>query len=144
MASALRASGNGTSPKEAFAKSIAVLNAKAALGRSLGESVSGISRTFNQQHNANDISDYVGKDSELTDGYFEQILSNVHVICSNTYVKKDGTYNVYVCVEMGDETLSAMHKKLTADKKISIDFAEDQFKKEMEKAKADFRKQQGN
>jgi hypothetical protein len=66
----------------------------------------------------------------------------VKTICSNTYVKEDGSYNVYVCVEMGEESLSRVHKKLTDDQKLSIDFAEQQFKKEMEKAKEDYRNRQ--
>ncbi|OAV70989.1 hypothetical protein Barb4_00970 [Bacteroidales bacterium Barb4] len=135
MASPLRAAGNGVSQKESFAKSIAVLSAKSNLGRALGEQVSGMIRTFNQQHSANAASDLVGKDSELNESYFEQFLTNVRVICSNTYVQKDGSYNAYVCVEMEDESLSSIHKKLSDDKKIPIDFAKDQFKKEMEKAK---------
>jgi hypothetical protein len=139
---AWRAAGNGVSAKEAFAKDIAELNAKARLARQLEEQINSLIRTFNQQHAAGKAQDLVGKDTGITEGYADQLLSNVKVICSNTYVKEDGSYNVYVCVEMGEESLSRIHKKLTDDQKLSIDFAEHQFKQEMEKAKEDYRSRQ--
>jgi hypothetical protein len=134
-----RASGNGVSPKESFALSTAELNAKARLARQLQEQINSLIRTFNQQHQADRTQDLVGKDTEISEGYADQLLINVKTVCSNTYVKEDGSYNVYVCVEMGEESLPRIHKKLTDDQKLSIDFDEQQFKKEMEKAKEDFR-----
>ena len=135
-------SGNGVSAKESFARNIAELNAKARLARQLEEQINSLIRTFNQQYAAGKAQDLVGKDTEIAEGYADQLLSNVKVVCSNTYVKEDGSYNVYVCVEMGEESLSRIHQKLTDDQKLSIDFAEYQFKKEMEKAKRDYRRRQ--
>jgi len=43
------------------------------------------------------------------------------------------------CGIMSDEALPAIHKKLTDDKKLSIDFDEYRFKQEMEKAKEVYR-----
>jgi hypothetical protein len=137
-----RASGNGVSPKESFARSIAELDAKTRLARQLEEQINALIQTFNQQHAAGATQDLVGKNSEVATGYADKLLRNVKIICNNTYVKEDGSYNVYVCVEMGEETLSGIHKQLTDDKKLSIDFAEHQFKQEMEKAKEDYRKRQ--
>jgi hypothetical protein len=137
-----RASGNGVSPKESFARAIAILNAKANMARQLEEQVNSLIRSFNQQHEAGNTQELVGKATEITEGYADQLLSNMKTICSNTYVKEDGSFNVYVCVEMGEETLSRIHKKLTDDQKLSIDFAEHQFKQEMEKAKEDYRNRQ--
>jgi hypothetical protein len=137
-----RASGNGVSPKADFARNLAELSAKARLARQLEEQINSLIRAFNQQHEAGRTQELVGKATEITEGYADQLLSNVKTICSNTYVKEDGSHNVYVCVEMGEETLSRIHKKLTDDQKLSIDFAEHQFKQEMEKAKEDYRNRQ--
>ncbi|MDR2362509.1 MAG: hypothetical protein LBD91_07250 [Prevotellaceae bacterium] len=134
-----RASGNGVSPKESFARNLAELDAKARLARQLEEQINSLIRVFNQQHEADRTQDLVDKGTGISEGYADQLLSNVKTICSNTYVKEDGSYNVYVCVEMGEETLSRIHKKLTDDQKLSIDFAEHQFKQEMEKAKEEYR-----
>jgi hypothetical protein len=137
-----RAAGNGVSAKEAFARDIAELNAKTRLARGLEEQINSLIRTFNQQHAAGNAQDLVGKDTGIAEGYADQLLSNVKVVCSNTYVKEDGSYNVYVCVEMGEESLSRIHKKLTDDQKLSIDFDEHQFKQDMEKAKEEHRNRQ--
>jgi hypothetical protein len=141
-----RAYGNGVSQKEAFAKSIAELDAKTRLARQLEEQINGLIRTFNQQHEAGagdgSATSLSGKSTEIQEGYVDKLLSNVRIICNNTYVKENGDFNVYVCVEMSEEGITAIHKKLTDDKKLSIDFAEDQFKKDMAKAKEDFRSNQ--
>jgi hypothetical protein len=137
-----RAAGNGVSPKEAFARNLAELSAKARLARQLEEQINSLISAFNQQHEDGKTQDLVGKGTQIEVGYADQLLSNVKTICSNTYVKEDGSYNVYVCVEMGEESLTRVHKKLTDDQKLSIDFAEHQFKQDMEKAKADYRSRQ--
>ena len=137
-----RASGNGVSSKESFARNLAELDAKARLARQLEEQINSLIRTFNQQHEAGRAQDLAGKATEITEGYADQLLSNVKTICSNTYAKEDGSYNVYVCVEMGDENLLRIHKKLTDDQKLSIDFSEHRFKQDMEKAKKDYRDRQ--
>jgi hypothetical protein len=137
-----RAAGNGVSPRESFAYETAELNAKARLARQLEEQINTLITTFNQQHADGNSPDWVGKDSGIAQGYTDQLLRNVKVIHSNTYVKADGTFNVYVCVEMSEENLSHIHKKLSDDKKLSIDFAEHQFKQEMEKAKKEYRERQ--
>jgi hypothetical protein len=105
----------------------------------LQEQINAFIRSFNEQHEAGVI-EQTGKLTEITEGYSEQLLSGVKVICSNTYVKPDGAFNAYVCVEMSEDSLARIHKKLSEDKKLSIDFAEERFKKEMEKAKEDYRK----
>lgn len=139
---AWRASGNGVSQEEAFARSIAELNAKTRLARQLEEQINSLIRSTNVQHRTGGAQDLVSKASEIAEGYADKLLTNVRTICSNTYVKDDGTYNVYVCVEMGEAGLSRIHKQLSDDQKLSIDFAEQQFKKEMEKAKEDYRNRQ--
>lgn len=140
----LREAGQGISPKESLATNIALLDARAKLAQQLEVLVNGLIRNFDQQHESSASKDIqqVGKASNIQQGYFEQFLSNTRPICKNTYVKEDGNYNVYVCIEMNPEMQKTMHKRLTEDKKLAIDFEESQFLKELEKAKDDYRKQQ--
>jgi hypothetical protein len=137
-----RESGNGVSAKESFATNLALLDARSKLAQQLYVLVNGLIRNFDQQHG--DGQDYalVDKASQTQQAYFEQFLVNTRPIRKNTYVKEDGMYNVYVCVELGEQGARAMHKKLSEDKKISIDFAEHQFMQELEKAKEDYRQKQ--
>ena len=138
----LRESGNGISDSESFAVNIALLDARSKLAQQIEVLISGMIRTFNQQHQAGQASSSVSKSSQIQQGYFDQFLTNTRPICQNTYVKEDGKYNVYVCLEMNVQQQKAMHKKLSEDKKIAIDFEESQFLKELSKAKEDFRQQQ--
>ena len=138
----LRESGNGISDKEAFAVNLALLDARSKLAQQLEVLVNGLIRNFNQQHEANKDFASVGKASQIQQGYFEQFLTNTRLVCKNTYVKEDGKYNVYVCVEMNEQQQKAMYKKLSDEKKIAVDFAEHQFLKDLEKAKEDYRQKQ--
>jgi hypothetical protein len=140
----LREVGNGVSDKESFAVNLALLDARAKLSQQLAVLVNGLVRNFNQQHEADADFASVAKASQIQQGYFEQFLENTRSICKNTYVREDGKYNVYVCIEMGEPQAKAMYKKLSDDKKIAVDFAEKQFLDELEKAKEDFRQQQLN
>jgi hypothetical protein len=138
----LRESGNGVSDKEAFAVNLALLDARSKLAQQLEVLVNGLIRNFNRQHEADKDFASMAKATQLQQAYFEQFLTNTRSICKNTYVKQDGKYNVYVCIEMGEQMLRTMHRKLSDDKKIAIDFAEKQFLDELNKAKEDFRQQQ--
>jgi hypothetical protein len=137
-----REAGNGVSDKESFAVNLALLDARSKLAQQLEVLVNGLIRNFNQQHEADKDFASVAKASQIQEGYFEQFLTNTRAICKNTYVKEDGKFNVYVCVEMGEQQMSAMYKKLSDDKKLAVDFAEKQFMDELNKAKEDFRQQQ--
>jgi hypothetical protein len=138
----LRESGNGVSDKESFALNLALLDARSKLAQQLEVMVNGLIRNFNQQHEADKDFASMAKAGQLQQAYFEQFFTNTRPICKNTYVKEDGKYNVYVCIEMGEQMKKAMHKKLSDDKKIAVDFAEKQFLDELNKAKEDFRQQQ--
>jgi hypothetical protein len=138
----LREAGNGVSDKESFAVNLALLDARAKLAQQLEVLVSGLIRNFNQQHEADKDFASAGKASQLQQGYFEQFLTNTRPICKNTYVKEDGKYNVFVCVEMNEQQQRSMYKKLSDDKKVAVDFAEHQFLQELEKAKEDYRQKQ--
>jgi hypothetical protein len=135
----LRESGNGVSSKESFATNLALLDARSKLAQQLEVLVNGLIRKFNQQHDKGKNNALVGKASEVQQGYFNQLLTNTRPICKNTYVKEDGSYNVYVCVEMNEQQQKAMYKKLSDDEKIQIDFAEHQFLKELSAAKEEYR-----
>jgi hypothetical protein len=138
----IREAGNGVSDKEAFALNLALLDARSKLSQQLEVSVNGMIRKFNQQHEADKDFASTAKAGEVQQAYFEQFLTDTRLICKNTYVKEDGKYNVYVCIEMDEQKKRSMYKKLSDDKKIAIDFAEKQFLDELDKAKEDFRQQQ--
>ena len=137
----LRESGNGISDSESFATNLALLDARSKLAQQVEVLVTGMIRNFNQQHKAGQESASVAKASQIQQGYFEQFLANTRPIRKNTYVKEDGSYNVYVCIEMDIQQQRAMYRNLSEDQKIAIDFEESQFLKELNQAKEEFRQQ---
>ncbi|MDR2291963.1 MAG: hypothetical protein LBE11_00635 [Prevotellaceae bacterium] len=132
--------GNGVSPKESNAHNIAALDARSRLARQLQVQINTFIRIYNEQYEATGVQDASGKFNEIAEGYAEQLLSGTNEICSNAYVKPDGSFNVYVCIEMSEDSLSRVYKKLTDDQKMSIDYGYERFKQEMEKAMEDYRK----
>lgn len=140
----LREAGNAVSDKESFAVNLALVDARAKLAQQLEVLVNGLIRSFNQQHESGEASASVAKASSVQQAYFEQFLTNTRPICKNTYVLENGKYNVYVCVEMGEQQQRAIYKKLSADQKLATDFAEKQFLDELSKEKEAFRQKQLN
>jgi len=139
----LRDAGNGISDREAFATNLALLDARSKLAQQLEVLVNGLTRNFNQQHELGTTElTSVAKAGQIQQAYFEQFLTNTRQICKNTYVKEDGKYNVYVCVEMDVNAQKAMHKKLTDDKMLQVDYQEYQFMQDLQKAKEDYRQKQ--
>jgi hypothetical protein len=137
-----RASGIGKSRDKAFAESSAQITAKANLARRMEEHTVAAITVFRGQYRVDDYQGVDGKDIERISGYADQLVRGAKPICTNSYAKEDGSYQYFVCMEMGEEILSHLYKKLTDDQKLSIDFEEHQFKQEMEKMKEDYRNRQ--
>jgi hypothetical protein len=137
-----RASGIGLSQSERLAKNTAALDARANLLSALQSIISGLVKNFDQEHqagaNEGKASDFVNQSGQEQKALIDGVISS-KIICTNTYVQEDGSYKVYACVEMSDESIDAIHKKLSQDKKISIQFEEKKFREEMEKGLEDFR-----
>jgi hypothetical protein len=131
--------GNSVSTKESNAHNAAALDARSRLARQLQMQINTFIRQYNDQYEANGVQDVSGKLNEIAAGYAEQLLSGTNEICSNAYVKTDGSFNVYVCIEMSEDSVSRIYKKLTDDKKLSIDYSFERFKQEMDKIQEDYR-----
>jgi len=140
----IRDAGNAVSARESLANNLALLDARAKLRQQLEVLVSGLVKDFAQQYGEGPSNSLIEKSGETRNAIFDGFLKNTRAICKNTYAKKDGRYQVYVCVEMGEQQMSDMYKKLSADKMIQIDFQEHQFMKELEKAKEDYRQKKLN
>ncbi|MCL2682633.1 MAG: hypothetical protein FWE63_03990 [Bacteroidales bacterium] len=140
-AGVFRGSGNAIADREQFAVNQATMEARASLARQLEVLIEGLIQRFDQEHDAGNASSSVGKGTGITREYVQQFVTNSRPICQNTY-DKDGKFNVYVAVEMSEEQTRNIYKKLREDQKISIDFQEHQFLKELERAKEEYNSRQ--
>jgi hypothetical protein len=145
IASPKRASGIGNSQSERLAKNSAALDARTNIVGAIQTVLVGMIYNFDQEHqagaNQNKASDFVNQTGEEQKGLVDGVISS-RIICSNTYAQDDGSYKVYVCVEMSDESVGNLYKKLSDDKKISIQFEEKKFRDEMEKELEAYRNRQ--
>jgi hypothetical protein len=137
----LRAWGEGISAKESFANNQAELDARTKIARQLESAMESMISNFNEQHSKDGTLDEVGKATELQQGYVNKVLTGTRPICSNAYVLPDGKTQVYVCIELSEESVLSAVKKLSAETKVQIDFAEHNYRQEMEKAREQFRQQ---
>jgi hypothetical protein len=118
-----------------LATNMAMLDARSNLAQQLEVFVNGMIETFNQQYASNGNTSLDQKNTQVQRAYFEKILSNTRPIKKNTYLKEDGSYNVYVCIEMDPNLTKAVFEQLKNDKMLHIDFKEELFKAEMDKAR---------
>ena len=130
-----RAAGNAISINEMMATNMALLDARSNLAQQLEVFVNGAIKSFNQQYAAEGNISLDQKNTQVQAAYFENILNNTRPICKNTYLKDDGSYNVYVCIEMDPNLTHIVYEQLKNDKMLHIDFNEERFKSEINEAR---------
>lgn len=130
-----RAAGSAISINEMMATNMALLDARSSLAQQLEVFVNGAIKSFNQQYAAEGNISLDQKNTQVQAAYFENILNNTRPICKNTYLKDDGSYNVYVCIEMDPNLTHIVYEQLKNDKMLHIDFNEERFKSEINEAR---------
>ncbi len=138
----IRAWGEGVSMKESFANNLAELDARTKIARQLEMAMESLISSFNEQYAKDGVLDESGKANELQQGYVSKILTGTVPVCSNVYILPDGKNQVYVCIELSAENVQNIVKRLSAETKLDIDFAEHNYRKEMEKAREQFNREQ--
>ena len=138
MAAYPRAAGNAVSANEAMATNLAMLDARANLAQQLEVMVNGMLTNFGEQYASGTTGGLKGSAKQIQEGYFQKILNNTRPICKNTYLKEDGNFNVYVCIEMNPEQNAAIYNQLRKDEILHIDFDETMFIERMNKAREEY------
>jgi hypothetical protein len=169
-----RASASAVSVSEAMAYKKAMTEARSELAAQIAAEITGFMRHRVEQYmltagagsnvnvNTSDfrgnasgkeksstaISALIEADSAETVQRVAQIISNTHPVCKNVYDRKDGSVQVYVCVEMGltaqQQTFKQLKeegvfdKDLNGDGKNDIDLAEKEFLIELAKAREEY------
>lgn len=133
-----RAAGNAVSANEAMATNLAMLDARSNLAQQLEVMVNGMLTNFGEQYASGTAGGFKGSAKQIQEGYFQNILNNTRPIKKNTYLKEDGSFNVYVCIEMNPEQNTAMYNQLRKDEILHIDFDEAMFIERMNKAREEY------
>lgn len=117
--------GQGESVKESFATNIALLDARSKMAQRIQSYVSGLIIKTESQTEA--TLSYDAKTGQLQTSKWEQAVSQCRIIKKNAYVKDDGSFNVYVCIEMPASQLSDIYSDLVKEKVISETITEQLF-----------------
>lgn len=133
-----RAVGNAVSANEAMATNLAMLDARSNLAQQLEVMVNGMLTNFGEQYASNAAGGFKDSAKQIQEGYFKNILNNTRPIKKNTYLKDDGSFNVYVCIEMNPEQNTAIYNQLRKDEILHIDFDEAMFIERMNKAREEY------
>lgn len=117
--------GNGVSSKESFATNLALLDARSKMAQRIKTYVQGaIVSSGGQTQSPESLSTLEGM---VQTAKWEEYVANTRVIKKNTYIKENGQYNVYVCIEMPKEELKKLYDTLSQEKIISAQISEQMF-----------------
>lgn len=130
--------GSATSSNEAMATNLALLDARSKMAQQLEVMVKGGASNYMGQAGANGKEVFKNTQKLEQEGYFDMFLRNTRPIKKNTYIKEDGTYNVYVCIEMTAGWDQALFNKLREDEIMSIEVDEAIYRDRLKEAREEF------
>lgn len=138
-----RAFGNGISTNESFATNMALLDARSKMAQQIKANVNGMilkaegqadgsnsvavstqGQTAGMSDNKSSYSAYAG---QLQTVKWDQYVSGTKVLKKNIYLKEDGQYNVFVCIEMSEGQVTKLFNDLSQEKAISTKITEQMF-----------------
>lgn len=142
-APAIRKYGNGVHYKEATAKNIAEMQARASFARSIASAIIaateavGVSMDKYVSDDTSGIS--VSEGSSESNDYVmsiaKEIVKNTHPIKTSRYIKPNKQFNIYVCLEfmgtenqMMDQTEKALKDKISPDDRAKLEQRHDEFR----------------
>jgi hypothetical protein len=124
-----RANAIGESADQMTSKKKALSNAKAELASSINTVIKGTTDNYVNSREFNNVEDVEERFEGLTREVINQELSGVQTICEKVTKTTNGTYKTYIAIELsGDDLVSKMNEKLSADSKLKIDYDYEKFK----------------
>lgn len=144
---ALRAYGEAINFRQSWAKSYAEAQARAQyqralsglISQSLTEGDAGYGENSTNVHEGASVQDGMGKSDGLVEFVSEGIVANMVVINTTDFMRQDGAYHTWVCIEylgeisdLANQIAQKVDQKISDDRRTRIDFHFDQYKKQME------------
>ena len=137
-----RASSMATSSDLQLSKEKALLLAKQRLVTLIKSTTKSVTDRYINERGFSNVGEVESKFENITREVADETLSNVVVVCEKSSVLDDGRYNSFIAIEVNrDDVLTGMERKISADKKLQIDYDkkkfEETFNKEMEQLRED-------
>jgi len=143
----LRAYGEAVNFRQSWAKTYAEGQARAQYQRalnglirqSLTEGDAGYGQNSSNVHEGASVQDGMDKSDALVDFVSEGVVANMVVINTIDFMRQDGAYHTWVCIEymgeiedLANQIAKKVDQRISDDRRTRIDFHFDQYKKEME------------
>ena len=117
-----RAYGNGQHFKEATARNIAELQARAMFARKIESAILSATEDMGISMEKYAADDQSGEANDLAMGIAQQVVRNIHTIKTTRYLKSNNQFTVFVCMEYaGDENTLVDQIERSVQDKISQD-----------------------
>lgn len=136
--------GSAVSSNEAMATNLALLDARSKLAQQLVAMVEGGTSSYMEQAGTNAKEIFKNTQKMEQEGYFDSLLRNTRSIKKNTYLKEDGTYHVYICIEMNPGWDQSICNKLHEDEIMSIEVDEAMYRERLKEARDEFMRRRAN
>ena len=117
-----RGTGMGESTNLSAAKRKASIDARAALSTGINSTIKAVTDRYTQDITVGDANEFAEKFEDMTRSVVNQELNNMATVCSETR-QKEGTYIVYVAVEIAkDELMTKVSDNISKDDKLKLDY----------------------
>ncbi|MDX9845469.1 MAG: LPP20 family lipoprotein [Tenuifilaceae bacterium] len=117
-----RGTGMGESTNLSAAKRKASTDARAALATGINSTIKAVTDRYTQDITVGDANEFNEKFEDMTRSVVNQEINNMATVCSETR-QKDGTYIVYVAVEVAkDELLNKVTQSISKDDRLRLDY----------------------
>lgn len=117
-----RGTGMGESTNLSTAKRKASTDARAALATGINSTIKAVTDRYTQDITVGSANEFAEKFEDMTRSVVNQEINNMATVCSETR-QKEGTYIVYVAVEVAkDELLNKVTQSISKDDKLRLDY----------------------
>jgi hypothetical protein len=124
-----RGAGNGKSHDLNTARLKAHTTASAELAASINQQIKRVVEQYTNDMEVNSKMEFGQSFEALTTTVVNQSVSNTQVACNKTMQEKDGSYSVYMALEVNkDEFMKTLEDAATQDKKINLLYDREKFR----------------
>ena len=125
-----RATQSGRSPDLSTARRIAQLNARTELAGLVESTIKSVSTNYINQRTVGDRQEFANRFDEEARAVVNQTLNDVRIIGERTFREANGSYTVYVAIEMSkDAMVNALNSRISQNERLRLDFDQHQFRR---------------
>lgn len=145
----VRAYGEGVSTRESRAMAFAEAQARAQFARSIENAVKTAQSEDGVRYENNTGADNAGMSNDMTIAIAEGVVKNMVIIKTERFMRPDGSYHVYVCLEykgdrgtLANEITQRAKQQVSDDERLKMQYDFNKFRERVEEELAKQKAQQ--